>query len=146
MINEFDRILPQASNILVVDYDVGLITANTEKWTCAFSIICQFDVAINTRCQITFSNAGEIAFMDHWNAVVHAPTEGLFMQLWQQLPTIAVSFLLHEIIICLTDSCILILMCIWYFIFIKDNRTIAYLDKNKFPLRNHWASFSFDRF
>lgn len=109
MINEIDTILRQAPNILVVDCDFGLIKAITEKWPRAFFILCRFHIAKNiiTRCRINFLNAGEEcwkSFMDHWNAIVHAPTDDLFMQLWQQLPTIAVSFPMHVVIIWLTHS------------------------------------------
>ena len=97
IINEIDVIFLQDPNILVVDCDIGLMKAINEKWPRAFSIICWFHIANNiiTRCRILFSNAGVnscIDFMDNWNAIVHAPTEGLFMQRWQQLPTTAVSF------------------------------------------------------
>ena len=45
MNNEIDKVFRQAPNILVVDCDVGLIKANTEKWTCIFFIICRFHIA-----------------------------------------------------------------------------------------------------
>ena len=117
MINMIDTILPQAPNILVVDCDFGLIKAITEKWSRAFFIICRFHIANNiiTRCRRYFLDAGEEfwkSFMDHWNSIVHAPTEDMFMQLWQHLPTIAVSSLTRDVIICLTQSFNIILICI----------------------------------
>ena len=103
MINEIDMILPQDPQTLVVNCDFGFIAVITEKWPRAFFIICRFHIAnnISTHCRNCFTNAGEegwIAFMDHWNVIVHVLTDVLYMQLWQQLPTIAVSSLSHEFI------------------------------------------------
>ena len=63
------------------------------------------------------------------------------MDLWKQLPAMATRFVVSRY------CSLLILLCviyIWYFIY--DYRTVAYLNKNKYPLRHHWASFSIDRF